>query len=254
LISIKWHNSWIVDYWAKSSIKREDLKLDILLVMGSTYAEYTAEKTAKLFKNTKIKPLIIATGKGTKKIAEGQAMKTLLIEKGVPAEYILLEDKSMGTGENISFAYDNFQKELQSESISLNPKLVDRLRQNKKFNVAMIQYSSMLFRHYNIDEDVNNWKNSSIGKKSGWVFYPFPSDDSVIEDLKFADQVGFIARLGSELSRRDENQIPSNISVLIDFFRGFFTAFENKRIDDVFDYINQKILTINIGLESLKSA
>ena len=60
-------------------------------------------------------------GKGKDEvISEAQAMKNYLIDQGVKEKYILLEDKSRNTFENIKFSYKIIQKKMKNPNIAFS--------------------------------------------------------------------------------------------------------------------------------------
>ena len=69
----------------------------------SRLLEGRLDAAIKIYENCKVKPVIMPSGgQGPdEKISEAQAMKNYLLEKGVPEERIILEDKSGTTMENL---------------------------------------------------------------------------------------------------------------------------------------------------------
>jgi len=58
-----------------------------------------------------VKALLVSGGLGEgKKVTEAQAMRTYLLEKGVPADAILIEDKARSTYENLLFSQQVMEK------------------------------------------------------------------------------------------------------------------------------------------------
>lgn len=59
---------------------------------------------AKLFETHRVTRLVVCGGMGKHPPSEAQAMADILISAGVPADAIILEDRSTTTGENIANA------------------------------------------------------------------------------------------------------------------------------------------------------
>lgn len=66
------------------------------------------DKAIKVFNRSKHKPIIIPSGgQGEDEtVSEAEAMEKYLLEHGIPEEYILLEDKSINTMENLQNSMD----------------------------------------------------------------------------------------------------------------------------------------------------
>lgn len=80
---------------------------DVIFVFG-TRLPTPARIAADLY-NRGLAPLVVVTGGGVRQpdgLVEAHAHRDLLIAAEVPAEAILVEDRSTHTGENVSFALD----------------------------------------------------------------------------------------------------------------------------------------------------
>ncbi|TYQ15331.1 UNVERIFIED_CONTAM: uncharacterized SAM-binding protein YcdF (DUF218 family) [Acetivibrio alkalicellulosi] len=97
-----------------SSSFQEPEKSDSILVLGyglidgeypDEWLEYRLKKGLELYNNGYGKYIIVSGGKGPKdNIPVAYAMKKWLVDKGVPVENILVEDKAINTYENIVFS------------------------------------------------------------------------------------------------------------------------------------------------------
>lgn len=64
-----------------------------------------------LYNQGYVKVLLVSGGLGEgKKVTEAEAMRTYLLEKGVPADAILIEDKARSTYENLLFSQQVMEK------------------------------------------------------------------------------------------------------------------------------------------------
>lgn len=108
--------------WDYMLMNQELEKADAILVLGSSDLR-KAEYAAKLY-HEGWAPLLIFSGgegrttKGLWGMSEAEKFASVAMEKGVPAEAILLEKKSTNTGENI-----HFTKELLEEK-GIHPKKI----------------------------------------------------------------------------------------------------------------------------------
>ncbi len=95
--------------------KQELYKADVILVLGSADTR-VAIKAAQLY-NEWYAPLVITTGNSSKVRTdvivldkpEADRFAEMIIEKWVPADKIIIENKSTNTWENIKFAYENLK-------------------------------------------------------------------------------------------------------------------------------------------------
>ena len=108
----------------------------------------------KQYQETKRKIIYIPSGgKGSDEIiAEAQAIKNYLIEKGVPKEQIIIEDKSTSTIENIQFS----------------KKIINKI--NKKGSIIFSTTNYHVFRS-GIIANKCGIDCEGIGSKTKWYFY-----------------------------------------------------------------------------------
>ena len=108
--------------------KKEDKEADYLIVLGARlYGDIPSPallerlKTARdyLIDHEEAK-VIVSGGKGTdEKIAEAAAMEKYLIEEGIKADRIIVEDQSTSTFENIKFSKEKIKEVEKIENIDL---------------------------------------------------------------------------------------------------------------------------------------
>jgi len=99
--------SWAKTLWQYHHMQHVLTKADCILVLGS-HDTRVAERGAELYLQ-EWAPLLLFSGglgrltSGTWTQSEAELFAQIAIGKGVPAEAILIEDKSTNTGENILF-------------------------------------------------------------------------------------------------------------------------------------------------------
>ena len=108
--------------------KKEDKEADYLIVLGARlYGDIPSPallerlKTARdyLIDHEEAK-VIVSGGKGSdEKIAEAVAMEKYLIEEGIKADRIIIEDQSTSTFENIKFSKEKIKEVEKIENIDL---------------------------------------------------------------------------------------------------------------------------------------
>lgn len=64
------------------------------------------DKAIEIYEKCKVKPIIIPSGGqgDDEKLSEAEAMRRYLVERGIPDEHIILEDRSATTAENLAFS------------------------------------------------------------------------------------------------------------------------------------------------------
>lgn len=95
--------------WNYHRLNQTPRKADLILVLGS-HDLRVAERGAELFLNGYAPRILFSGGLGklTKdmgQLSEANKFAKVAIDKGVPADSILVEDKSTNSGENIQFCY-----------------------------------------------------------------------------------------------------------------------------------------------------
>ena len=117
-------------------------------------ADKAIEFAKKQYENTKKKVVYIPSGgKGSDEvIAEAQAIKNYLIEKGIDKKQIIIEDKSTSTIENMKFSKDK----------------IDEINDNGNIVFSTTNYhvfrSGVIANNQGIDCE-------GIGSKTKWYFY-----------------------------------------------------------------------------------
>lgn len=104
--------------WDYNQMHHKPVKSDVIIALGSMDLR-VAERAAELW-NQRLAPLVIVSG-GFGRLtsvdqtkSEASIFKSVLLGKGVPEKFILAEDQSTNTAENLVFAF----KELRN----INPK------------------------------------------------------------------------------------------------------------------------------------
>jgi uncharacterized SAM-binding protein YcdF (DUF218 family) len=64
----------------------------------------------KLYHDGLVQYIILSGGLGNNGITEAEGMKKYLVDRGVPAEHLILEDRSSNTKENLKFTAEILQK------------------------------------------------------------------------------------------------------------------------------------------------
>lgn len=140
-------------------------KYDIIIILGAGLVEgirpsrtlnKRLNKAIELF-NINPEAIIIASGgKGSnEKISEAEAMKIYLIEKGIPEQSIILEDKSTNTYENLMFSKEKI-KDIKK----------------KDPQIAVVSSDFHIYRAVNYSK-LSKLKVTGIGSKT--VFYYRPA-------------------------------------------------------------------------------
>lgn len=96
----------------------------------------TAIDFAKKNPNTKI--IMSGAVSGTAEISEAAGMKAYAVERGFPAQRILLEEKAENTNENIRYSYDLMESESKFAIVSTNYHLQRGLLIARKYNMDCI--------------------------------------------------------------------------------------------------------------------
>lgn len=96
----------------------------------------TAIDFAKKNPNTKI--IMSGAVSGTSEISEAAGMKAYAVERGFPAQRILLEEKAENTNENIRYSYDLMESESKFAIVSTNYHLQRGLLIARKYNMDCI--------------------------------------------------------------------------------------------------------------------
>ncbi len=100
--------------WDYQHMNHQLEKADIILALGSNDLR-VAERAADLFLEN-LAPVLIFSGglgnftKGVWDEPEADKFANIAIERGIPKNNILIENKSTNTGENIKFTYELIQK------------------------------------------------------------------------------------------------------------------------------------------------
>ena len=150
----------------------------------------------KQYEMTKKKIVYIPSGgKGSDEVvAEALAIKNYLIEKGVPQEQIIIEDKSTSTIENMKYSKNK----------------IDRINKDAKISFATTNYH--VFRSGVIANN-QNIECEGIGSKTKWYFYT----NALIRE--------FVANLVQEKKSHIILILLINISLLILIFIGKYYNF-----------------------------
>lgn len=113
------------------------------------------DKAIEIYSRCKNKPVIIPSGgKGEdEKLSEAEAMKNYLLEHGIPAEHILLENKSATTRENL-----------------INSKNLIDVREGKK-KTALVSSNYHIYRCLRLAKEVG-LKCTGIGARVAFYYWP----------------------------------------------------------------------------------
>lgn len=126
----------------------DDKDVDYIVVLGARLDEQakvsgqlksrcdTAINFTKKKPNTKI--IMSGTVSGTAEISEAAGMKAYAVERGFPAEKILLEEKAENTNENIRYSFDLMESESKFAIVSTNYHLQRGLLIARKYNMDCI--------------------------------------------------------------------------------------------------------------------
>ena len=120
------------------------------------------DKAIEVYNKCRVKPILIPSGgKGSdEKLSEAQAMKNYLLEKGIPEDHILLEDRSTTTEENLRYSkeiIDSRSGKKRTALVSSNYHVYRCLRLAKKIGfdctgigakVALYFWPSALIREF----------------------------------------------------------------------------------------------------------
>lgn len=113
------------------------------------------DRAIEIYQKCRVKPVIIPSGGQGKdeKLSEAQAMKDYLLERGIPEEHILLEDRSATTRENL-----------------LNSKALIDAREGKK-RTALVSSNYHVYRCLRLAREVG-LKCIGVGAKVALYYWP----------------------------------------------------------------------------------
>lgn len=108
---------------------------DYIMVLGaglsngnypSLTLSYRLDAAEKVFKDLgESKKIVVSGGKGRdERLSEAEAMKNYLVDKGIPENMILLEDKSSTTSENFKFSKSVIESDSDKKIEDINVKIV----------------------------------------------------------------------------------------------------------------------------------
>lgn len=134
-------------------------ELTPLLAGRADRAVWFAEKQKKETGNDII--FVASGGQGSDEpISEGEAIKKYLMEKGVDPAFILVDDKSVNTDENMKLSHEQILKNLGDRGMS----------EDTLINIAYSTTDYHVLRSGVIAEN-NGFKASGVGSKTKWYFH-----------------------------------------------------------------------------------
>lgn len=140
---------------------------DIGLVLGCKNYDIMfkrVEEVINLYNSKTIKKIFLSGGIGlfskNRKRSEASSMKEYLIERNIPEEDIVLEDKSRTTVENMK----NTVKNINNESIVV----ITSLFHSKRSYSILKKLTNNQIYYYGVSDslcDIDNWFTNKVGKK-----------------------------------------------------------------------------------------
>ena len=141
---------------------------DYIMVLGaglngdypSLTLSYRLNAAEKIFKELgESKKIIVSGGRGNdERISEAKAMKNYLLDKGIPENMILIEDKSSTTSENFKFSKEVIEVDSNKEKKDIKVKIV---------TTDFHAFRSRIIAKKNGYENVNNYSSNTV-----WYLIP----------------------------------------------------------------------------------